>query len=569
MIQSVDSSEFSEVLKNAKNSKEKCVVKINTPFPSPEDWRDQTIYFIMTDRFNNPESVPKSKWDERYDGFQGGTFNGICEKLDYIKLLGFTAIWLTPVFKNCSCDSTYHGYGIQNFLTVDPRFGTEEELQHLVDQAHARGIYIILDIVLNHAGEVFKYDLGNGIDSDQPPLLGSPGKILWRDGGVLPADLQNENYFFRLGNGNAADNNNGDFFTLRKFNTDYCENGKYPVRDVLIKAYQYAIAKFDIDGFRIDTLKYISSDFAHIFGNAIREFAQGIGKKNFFTFGEVYDSEWKIAQYIGRNTENEDGIIGVDAALDFPLFYILPGVVKGSKAPVELARMFSNRKEVQKKLMSSHGDAGKYFVSFIDSHDQDRRFYYPGFEEQLKIAVGALITLQGITCIYYGTEQGLSGSGGMDFVREALWGKPNAFDTTNPIFEAIKSIINVHTAEPAIRYGRLYFREISGDGVNYGISQYPGGIVAYSRILNDEEVLVVINTNTKESWSGYVITDSSLNNDGTELKVLYSNYNQSEPALVKIKYNTTINKLDGSMSTGSVSAAYVNLKPMEIQILKS
>lgn len=249
---------------------------------------------------------------------------------------------------------------------------------------------------------------------------------------------------------------------------------------MLIKAYQYAIAKFDVDGFRIDTLKYISNDFAHIFGNAIREFAQSIGKKNFFTFGEVYDSEWKIAQYIGKNTQNEDGVVGVDAALDFPLFYVLPGVIKGLIAPAEIARVFLNRKETQKNLLSSHGDAGKYFVSFIDSHDQDRRFYYPGFEEQLKVAVGALITLQGISCIYYGTEQGLSGSGGMDFVREALWGKPDAFNTNNPIYTAIKSIIEVHNCEPAIRYGPIFqrsvrrwskFRHISVSGRSIGLFQ--------------------------------------------------------------------------------------------------
>lgn len=222
MIHSVRSQAFSDVLKNAENSIEKYVtvgdsiVKIKTPFPSSEDWRDQTIYFIMTDRFNNPDVKPKSKWDERYNDFQGGTFNGICEKLDYIKSLGFSAIWLTPVFKNCISDSTYHGYGIQDFLTVDPRLGSEEDLQYLVDEAHARGIYIILDIVLNHSGEVFKYNLGNGNILDQPPLLDLPADILWRDkngdgkwavlpdncsadDGIWPIELQNKDYFFRLG----------------------------------------------------------------------------------------------------------------------------------------------------------------------------------------------------------------------------------------------------------------------------------------------------------------------------------------------------------------------------------
>ena len=592
MINSIYSQAFSKVLKDARNSEEKdilignSIVKIKKPFPSPEDWRDLTIYFILNDRFNNSDSEPKSKWDEKYNGFQGGTFNGIRDKLDYIKSLGFSALWLSPVFKNCAFDNTYHGYGIQDFLSVDPRLGTEEELQNLIDQAHARGIYIILDIVLNHTGEVFKYDLGNGNIVDEPALSDHPSNILWRDkngkgkwsvppkkcnhdASVWPVELRNRNYFFRLGNGNAEDNNSGDFFTLRKINIDFIDKDRfYPVRDILIKSYQYAIAKFDCDGFRIDTLKYISNDFAHVFGNAIREFSQSIGKKNFFTFGEVYDTELKINQYIGRNTQDMNGIIGVDAALDYPLFYVLPMVIKGILPPLEIVRVFLKRKEIQKNFLSSHADAGRYFVSFIDNHDQAQRFYSKGYQEQLKMAIGALITLQGIACIYYGTEQGLSGSGGMDNVREALWGKPNAFDTTSPIYKSMKALNTLHSDEAALRYGRQYFREISGDGINYGISSYQGGVLAYSRILYDEEVLVVINTSTENSWSGYVIIDYILNFKVSKLRLLYSNYNKKITAVVSTKDNTITCKFDGSKFMGKVCTVSLNLKPMEIQILK-
>jgi glycosidase len=591
MVDSVNSKAFSDVLKNAKIPELKdinigdSIVKIRTPFPSAEDWRDMIIYFIMIDRFNNPVSEPKYRWNESCDCFQGGTFNGICEKLDYIKSLGFSAIWLTPVFKNCIYDNTYHGYGIQDFMTVDPRFGTEEDLQNLIDQAHARDIYIIFDIVLNHTGEVFKYDAGSGIVSDVPPLLDSPGNILWRDRsgnakwhelpdncskdeGVWPAELQSKYYFFRLGNGAGSDDNSGDFYTMRKLNADYHTDDHYPVRDALIRSYQYAIAKFDPDGFRIDSLKFISSDFAHDFANEIREFAQSIGKKNFFIYGEVYDTEDKIAQYIGKNTQDADGIIGVDAALDFPLFYVLPGVIKGMTAPSEISKVFSNRRRVQENLLSSHGEAGKYFVSFLDNHDQNQRFYHPGFENQLITAVGALITLQGISCLYYGTEQGLSGRGGMDSVREALWGKPNAFDTDNPIFKCIQSIVKVHTREPAVRYGRQYFREVSGDGTNFGISRYRGGILAYSRVLYDEEILVVINTNTTESWTGYVIIDYMLHSGKTDFQILFSNCTTCRSAAAEIRFDAVTHNLDGSTSYGNVRSVLVDLDPMEIIILK-
>ncbi|MHC5830526.1 MAG: alpha-amylase family glycosyl hydrolase, partial [Nostoc sp.] len=93
--------------------------------PSPEDWRDHWIYFLMVDRFNNPASAPKHlPYNEKFGGFQGGTIEGVRQKLDYLKELGVGAIWFTPVLKNCQFlngkpnDGTYHGYGIQDFLHI-------------------------------------------------------------------------------------------------------------------------------------------------------------------------------------------------------------------------------------------------------------------------------------------------------------------------------------------------------------------------------------------------------------------------------------------------------------------
>ena len=103
----------------------------------------------------------------------------------------------------------------------------------------------------------------------------------------------------------------------------------------LIRSYQYVIARFDIDAFRIDTLRYLKGNLAQIFGNAVREFALSIGKKNFFTFGEVLDgrAEEDIARFIGRNTGDRGDQVGVDAALDYPLFNTLRPLVKGQAAP--------------------------------------------------------------------------------------------------------------------------------------------------------------------------------------------------------------------------------------------
>src|SRR6266545_7671149 len=95
------------------------------------------------------------------------------------------------------------------------------------------------------------------------------------------------------------------------------------LRPLLIRAYQYVIARFDVDGFRIDTLKFLKDDLPRLFGNSMREFALSAGKKNFFTYGEVFDNEEKIAQFIGRHATEDTDLVGVDAALDFPLFFVL------------------------------------------------------------------------------------------------------------------------------------------------------------------------------------------------------------------------------------------------------
>ena len=142
-----------------------------SPFPSPADWRDQVIYFLLVDRFDNndtntPAYVAGGDVQQNTPGaghyFQGGNLKGIVRRLDYLKELGCTTIWLSPVLKNRQdLNDSYHGYGIQDFLGVDPRFGTLADLQTLTQAAHQRGMYVILDVVLNHAGDVWHYPGGH------------------------------------------------------------------------------------------------------------------------------------------------------------------------------------------------------------------------------------------------------------------------------------------------------------------------------------------------------------------------------------------------------------------------
>jgi len=186
--------------------------------------------------------------------------------------------------------------------------------------------------------------------------------------------------------------------------------------------------------------------------------------------------------------------------------------------------------------------------------------------------MGCLFTLQGIPCLYYGTEQGLHGMGDSDqCVREALWGKPNAFDINHPFYKAIQAISYLRAGQPALRYGRQYFREISGNGKEFGISTTKPGILAFSRILNDTEILVIANTNTSDDWSGYVIVDFALNPVGTTYQILYSNQGSQETQTVSEKPvgNVIIYTIKGHVTYGPVRTLPINLRPMEIQVLKA
>ena len=215
---------FAPEVQSVLDSAEAAAQQANPPHPSPADWRDQVIYFLMVDRFNNPASPPvHSPYDDpNYYAYQGGKFSGVQQQLAYIKSLGAGAIWLSPVLKNLPFDSgSYHGYGIHDFLRAEPRFATkpanaDNELRALVDAAHQAGLYVIFDIVLNHTGDAFAYNGNSTASFSSVPL-----PIEWRDASgtaqpqwtdiatipnpptdavVWPSELHQNQYFRRQGN---------------------------------------------------------------------------------------------------------------------------------------------------------------------------------------------------------------------------------------------------------------------------------------------------------------------------------------------------------------------------------
>jgi glycosidase len=578
-------------------------------FPSPIDWRDQWIYFLMVDRFNNSLQPPRHTPfdDPGFFDFQGGNLASIQDQLPYIKQLGAGAIWLSPVLANVPLQGgTYHGYGIRNFLTVDTRYArnpanADDELRSLVDAAHGLGLYVILDIVLNHTGDVFAYvcdaNEKNCTDSQgaQADFRGNPRAIQWRDPNnhpradwtdistipnpptdalVWPVELHKNDYFRRQGTPGPGNDTTGDFDSLKQFKTDLPD-----LQQFLIRCYQYAIARWDIDGYRIDTLRYLKGNFAQLFGNSIREYALSNGKKNFFTFGEVNvgNAEDVIAQFIGRTTSSGTDLVGVDAALDFPLTGTLKPIVKASRPPSDLVGMYTHRKQVEADVLSSHGDATRFFVTFLDNHDAKQRIRFVDptsptkFDDQVTLGLACLYSLPGIPCLYYGTEQGLHGADPQNrdpAVREALWGGPG-FSQSSFYYGHISRIAQVRRSSPALRYGRFYFRPVSGDQQHFAVSGVPGGVLAFSRILMDEEIVVIANTSTTVQNSLFVITDITLTNPGDVFQILYSNKAHPLPpsAILRVGAGVQVLEPDGSTGSGPLNCIQVTLQPMEAQIL--
>jgi glycosidase len=289
--------------------------------------------------------------------------------------------------------------------------------------------------------------------------------------------------------------------------------------------------------------------------------------------------ETVIANFTGRNTqtgEDMDSMVGVDAALDYPLFFTLTSVLKGMAPPSALVGVYTRRKAAEQYILSSHGDASRYFVTFLDNHDMKARFRYvqPGneteFDDQVSLGFACLYSLPCIPALYYGTEQGLHGAGGDDAsVREALWGLYPAFLKNSRFYTELQKIAAVRNSQPALRYGRFYFRPVSGDSFNFGISGLAGGILAWSRIVNDQEVLVVANTNTTQTIAVDVILEISLSSDGQPVNVLYSNKPAfTAPLPIRSIVQAAIAESDGSTGSGTVNTTRVTLLPMEVQLLK-
>ncbi|GLU53284.1 alpha-amylase family glycosyl hydrolase [Dyadobacter frigoris] len=555
-------------------------------FPSPDAWEDQVLYFLLLDRFsdgqekgfidndgnvvtagNTVKYLPTDFenaiqttqdaeiWNEAGQKFVGGSLIGLKSKIGYLKRLGISAIWISPVFKQVVSQETYHGYGIQDFLDIEPRFGSTQDLVDVVKTAHDHGIYVILDIILNHSGDVFGYINGqpdyqsgktfsvegfrNALGIPDLPL-DFVGDNKYPDAAIWPKELQTAETFTQKGKIIHWDDSpeflEGDFEVLKDLHHGSGLVDNYSPSETLkalTKAYKYWIAIADIDGFRIDTVKHMDPGATRYFASVIKEFTMSIKKENFYLIGEITGGRQRAFDTLE--------ITGLDAALgidDIP--DKMEYMVKGYRNPTDYFNLFRNSELVHKE---SHIWFRNKVVTLFDDHDQVRkgnnkaRFCANDSGVLSLIAVvGLNLTSLGIPCLYYGTEQGFDGKGGNDrYIRESMFGRNfgafrsrdvHFFNEENQWFSEIAKIVKIRKEHLALRRGRQYLRQISGNGTEFGYPALMGdrmnSIVAWSRICDDKEILCAFNTDQQNETIAYVTIDESLHEIDSHLKCLYA-----------------------------------------------
>lgn len=543
------------------------------------DWRDEVIYQVLVDRFDNGERGNDYRVDLSAMGkYHGGDWKGLENRLDYLQSLGVTTLWISPIIKNVDTDAGfdgYHGYWAQDLTALNPHFGDLASLRSLVFAAHERQMKIIVDIVTNHMGQVFYYDInmngepddrvsGDGINSgvehineydpDFDPRgiqsrtsLGEAGPapiIFTYDAATNhippePEVFQNPFAYNRRGRTtnfeDPAQLITGDFpGGLKDINTKLCgPRDGVPVKETMVDVYARWVELTDIDGFRIDTVKHVEREFWRYFTQKLRQRLAEKGKSNFIMFGEAFDGRDEL---IGAFTkadippddeldyENEcvtDGrpITGdqLDSVFYFSQYFTaIRDVFQLGQSTKRIEDLWTARLEhwgTEAMELGTGVAPSDMPINFIDNHDVSR-FLFTGNVEGLHNALAFIFTAQGVPCVYYGTEQEFSG-GNDPSNREDMW--PTGFPTDGRTFTLIQRLAQIRKDSAALRRGAITV-VWSTDRIE---EEEDAGIFAFERKggdAGDDYALVIFNASDKESapsFEGANLTTSL--GEGTEL----------------------------------------------------
>lgn len=493
------------------------------------DWDESVIYFMVTDRFfdgnesNNTASGAQTYGKDNAGLYHGGDFAGITQKLDYLEDLGINTIWITPIVENIPgvtvtdtgkedvpYNAAYHGYWASDFTKLNPTLGTEEEFQTLIDQAHNRGIRIMVDIVVNHAGYDTKF--GDMIRSEDDVVSGSDQKDSLSD---LP-----------------------DFKTEDP-----------AVSAQLVKWQTQWVKDFGIDYFRVDTVKHVENDTWAELKNALTE----------------VDSDFKmIGEYAGGGYASNGNTLGtgeMDSDLDFDFNDQAANFVKGNISSVENF-LASRNSALNNTYMTGQ---------FLGSHDEDgfkQKLLDGGMKEDAAtaasmVAASLQITAKGQPVIYYGEEIGQTGLNNYPYQTNRYDFDWSIVSNDNKTYQHYKKMLSIRNAYTDVfaRGDRKTILASDENGYDIVSRSYKGTKLYVGLNIKDVaqtvEIPVSENNGTvlKDLYSGKTYTVSN-----GKIKVIIPAATDGGTVVLENNSSTNGGSTGGSSSSGSTTT---ETKPSE------
>jgi glycosidase len=362
-------------------------------------------YFILVDRFadgNAENNAGVDRSDPR--GFHGGDLAGVMSRLDYLQQLGITTLWLSPLQMNRPMrffdQQAYHGYWIWDFFSIDPRFGTMAELKALRAEMRRRGMKLIMDVVVNHAGY-------NAPMAEKMPHLfhQTPEIKNWDD-----QREREENRIYGL--------------------PDFASNLGV-VKFFFLSVARFLLSEFSPDGFRLDAVRHVPLDFWAFFNRRVKD-AAGPG---FFLLGEQLDGNPSVI----AETWKQGGFCSL---FDYPLYYTFLEVIARKGSCRQLALRFAADEK--------YPDPGR-IATFLDNHDMDRFLHACGGDfGRYRLALALLLVIRGIPVLYYGDETGMTGAHDHEVGNRAAM----KFGQHPELLEYVRDLIRLRRQEPALQRGQ-------------------------------------------------------------------------------------------------------------------
>ena len=503
--------------------------------PSPA-WEEQVVYFVMTDRFANGDKTNDDQHRGELDPasgdkYSGGDLQGVIDKLDYIQGMGATAVWITPPVANMWWDPLqqsggYHGYWARDLKKVDEHLGTLDTYKALSRALHARGMYLIQDVVPNHLGNFFQYssydpnDPAKGVVRNTQAAPGSkPEQPPFDQNDVTdPVQRAAAIYHWTPAINDYADPNQEVNYQVSDLDDLNTENPA--VRKALRDSYGYWIREVGVDAFRVDTVKYVPHDFWHDFFwstdvdvPGILAVAKATGRDRFHAFGEVYETGSPMDDAADRKAGSYHGTTAVPelpAVLEFPLYAEIGRVFAGAQPTANMTYRLA-------KFMDPSIYPNPYATpTFIDNHDV-QRFMSLGTRFGLAQAEVFLFTIPGIPVVYYGTEQLFAET------RQAMFAP--GFKAVRDTYDRGDAYLRLQKLAKLRKENKVFTQ--GALEVVYDTEAGPG-VFSYQRTLAGEKMVALFNTSESKALVSRFQAGFA---PGAELEVLHAEQQPPTPVV--------------------------------------